>query len=167
MVLTECNVRYAVVQVRERMKVTRSAIRDFIVHTVDNLFPDELPIELRIPTAQNSRLRQLLWLARPESAFCLWRTSREIQNCDSVKHQELQRYLSSRINACSQDVRILGVGSQEVETTIREAMGRIWLIAAPGGRDGDLMINGISIDGMPMGADVPAPYVKHDLRPKS
>ncbi|CAE6477972.1 unnamed protein product [Rhizoctonia solani] len=129
-VITECNVRYAVSQVRNRMNVTRTAIQDSIIHAVDNLFPDELPIGLRIPKAQNSRLRRLLWLARPESAFCLWRTPREIQECDSVKHRELQKYLSRRIHAHSRDVRILGVGSYEVETSIRNAMSRIWLASS-------------------------------------
>ncbi|CAE6434177.1 unnamed protein product [Rhizoctonia solani] len=127
LVITECNVRYAVNQVRKCMKVARAAIQDSIIHTVENLFPDELPIGLRIPKPQNFRLRQLIWLARPESAFCLWRTPSEVQNCDAVKHRELQRYLSGRIRAHSQDARVLGVESREVEARIRKAMSRIWL----------------------------------------
>ncbi|CAE6424676.1 unnamed protein product [Rhizoctonia solani] len=126
--ITDCNVCYAVGLVRRHMKVTQGAIKDSIIHTVDNLFPDELPIGLRIPKARNSRFRQLPWLAaRPESAFCLWRTPREIQNCSSIKHRELQKYLSRRIHAHSRDVKVLGAESIKVETSIREAMSRVWL----------------------------------------
>ncbi|CAE6460437.1 unnamed protein product [Rhizoctonia solani] len=57
--ITECNVRYAMSHVRNHMEVTRTAIEGAIVHLVDDLFPDELPIGLRIPKAQNSRVSQL------------------------------------------------------------------------------------------------------------
>lgn len=127
--ITDYSVCHALGRVRQHVKVTHTAILDSISHAVDNLFPDELPIGLRIPKTQSFRLRQLLWLARPKSALCLWRTSWGIQNCELVKHQALQKYLSRRIYAHSRDVRLLEERSsgERVQMTIREAMSRVWV----------------------------------------
>ncbi|KAG9081973.1 hypothetical protein FS749_007254 [Ceratobasidium sp. UAMH 11750] len=126
--VTQTSVHGCVRHVKKQPHITRNTVVDSTATVMKQLFPNTLPVSLRIPPSKrNNKLRQLIWLFQPESALYIWKSRYQLQSCENLTHQRLQAYIKTRIRVHSQDVALFRrTSAVEIQDNICGAIDQVW-----------------------------------------